>query len=1140
MVRSWISFVFAALLLLAATLCFPQNARSQDSVPQPSALPASSYPAASSAALPEDDDDSPDIPPFARSRTSEKEYLQLRDRQLRSQRGLDDLMNDPQARSRALRTMQLQEQSLRRMQSRSAASSGAAALGPSTWSPLGPDPIPNGQTITNTVAVSGRVTAIAIDATDTTGNTVYVGTAQGGLYRSLDGGSTWTALMESANSLAIGAITIDPNNHNTLFVGTGEGNFSLDSFFGVGLYIIQNATTTADLSGPFTAPTASPNPDGFTDVFTGRSITKILVNPANSNQILVSTSSGFSGASGDIFSTVPTRGVYLSTNALSGSPTFARLSIQSAADKNRPVTDMVMDPNNGNTVVVYVFGQSDTEGGVWVSNNAWAATPTWTQTFQIGINENGKLAANHVGSTTTVLLAVDQTPASGTCVKEGMLFKSTDGGATWPAAGELTAARGFCGGQCFYDMPVALDPTNASNIFIGGSAGSSVGSCGSGTLGKSTNGGTSFAASQTDLHADSHAIAILPNNTNIMYEGNDGGIFRSTDGGATWSSVNTAGFNATQFESIAVHPTDPHFTIGGTQDNGTPFLHTDGVTWSRADFGDGGFSAIDQNAADTTNVTMYHTYFNQTNNLVGFAQVTSVTSAHDNGWSFFGCQNPPTPGNGINCTDTVLFYAPLALGPGSPNTVYYGTDRLYRSIDSGTTNTVVSQAPITANFAISAIGISPQDDNVRIVGLENGQVWATTSGSSTLTNVTGTIPAKYIARAVIDPNTKFTAYVALDGYGLAAGQHIWKTTNLNAATPTWTAASTGIPDVPVNALVVDPSNSNDLYAGTDIGVYNSTDGGVTWAPYGTGLPRVAVFDLKITSVAAGHKVRIATHGRGMWEISAVGSLATTSSLTFSPPSPVFPNPITFTATVNTGASLIPPTGTVAFIENSVTLGTGTVAAGSASASITLAGGQHSITAKYSGDTNYLSSTSSAVTVTVANGPGADYAINFPSNSQTVKAGQPANYTVNVTTTNGFGGTINFACPSGLPSLANCSFTPTAVTVSGNTGSTTLAISTTAPTAAPPGGNLGSRLFTSGGFLALGVVLVGAVAGRRRRKSFFLLLGVLALAAALGSCGGGGGSTVVHNPGTPPGTYSVTVSATSGGTTHQTTITLVVQ
>src|SRR5262249_8387410 len=152
----------------------------------------------------------------------------------------------------------------------------------------------------------------------------------------------------------------------------------------------------------------------------------------------------------------------------------------------------------------------------------------------------------------------------------------------------------------------------------GGASGTTVGSCGSSGFGKSTNAGANFAASESSLHADTHAIAILPANANIIYEGNDGGIFRSADGGATWTSLNNSGFSATQFESLAVHPTDPNFTIGGTQDNGTPFLQPDGVTWTRADFGDGGFSAIDQNATNNTNVTMYHTYFNATNNLVGF------------------------------------------------------------------------------------------------------------------------------------------------------------------------------------------------------------------------------------------------------------------------------------------------------------------------------------------------------------------------------------------------------------------------------------------------------------------------------------------------------------------------------------------
>ena len=202
-------------------------------------------------------------------------------------------------------------------------------------------------------------------------------------------------------------------------------------------------------------------------------------------------------------------------------------------------------------------------------------------------------------------------------------------------------------------------------------------------------------------------------------------------------------------------------------------MHPDG-TWTRADFGDGGYSAIDQSSTDTTNVTMYHTYFNASGALIGFAEVSNVSSASEGLWGFFGCNG--ISANGISCADQVLFYAPLALGPGSPNTVYFGTDHLYRSIDRGLNNTPVSQVLVPAvglnpAVPISSIGVSPQNDNVRIVGLANGQVFATTTGSTTLSNVTGGWAAKFVARTVIDPNNSNTAYVTLDGYGTAA--HVW-------------------------------------------------------------------------------------------------------------------------------------------------------------------------------------------------------------------------------------------------------------------------------------------------------------------------------------------------------------------------------
>ena len=193
--------------------------------------------------------------------------------------------------------------------------------------------------------------------------------------------------------------------------------------------------------------------------------------------------------------------------------------------------------------------------------------------------------------------------------------------------------------------------------------------------------------------------------------------------------------------------------------------------------------------------------------------------------------------------------------------------------------TAVSQQ-FANGVPVTTIGISPQDDNVRIVGTRDGKVYRTMTGVNPMTDVTsasfpanpGSATRRFVSRAVIDPNNVNTAYVTF-AYYAPAGQGVWKTTNLNAATPTWTAAGNGIPSVPVNAFVVDPADSNVLYRGTDIGVYQSTDGGANWAPFSAGLPRVPVFDLAFQH--ANRVLRAATHGRGIYEISLVNSVQLT-------------------------------------------------------------------------------------------------------------------------------------------------------------------------------------------------------------------------------------------------------------------------
>jgi photosystem II stability/assembly factor-like uncharacterized protein len=778
--------------------------------------------------------DDPDMPSRFQTGMSKEEFMIKRSEQIAMLRGIDkDKPVDPHLRMDAIKQLENQE-SFRYDLPESPAKDALLAA----WTEIGPNPIPNGQVQSGLqLPVSGRTIAIAVHPTNP--NIVYVGTAQGGLYRTTDGGTTWTPLMDNAMSLAIGAVAIAPSQPETVYVGTGEPNFSGDSFFGVGVYRIDNASSaTPILTGPLNKDAAN------ADVFTGAAISEIQVHPTNPDMIFVSTASGIGGI-GAAFATTPSLGVYRSSNATSATPTFAKLTgLQGGGSFS--VRDLVLDPLNPDLLVCHLVANG---GGIYVSTNATAATPSFTRRQQFSSSDfnelTGELAIQHtVGNANPTIYAAVGNGSGG-------VYINTDGGTTWT----LKNTVNFCSPQCFYNIAIDVDPTNANNVYIGGT--------GAVTFSRSTNGGTNFTASQNNLHTDTHAIAVAPSLPSTIYFGSDGGIYKSIDGGTTWVSLNNTTFRATQFMSLDVHWTDPNFTIGGTQDNGTEYRDTAGV-WTRADFGDGGYSVIDQSSTILTTVNLYHTYFNAST-LTGYAFNGSTATATEGNWSFRGCQGATA--NGITCTPTVNFYAPLVRGPSVSgslgNVIYYGADRLYRTVDRGVNHTTVSQI---FTSPISAIGISHQNDNLRIIGQNNGGIFGTSSGSSSLTDLdpSGTVPNNYISRAVIDPRNVNTAYVTLSVFGAPA---VWKTTNLGSSTPTWVnQTGTGanvLPQVPINAFVVDPLHSNDLYAGTDIGVYVSSDGGLNWSPMGTGLPRVAVFDMAVT---AGGLLRIATHGRGMWEI----------------------------------------------------------------------------------------------------------------------------------------------------------------------------------------------------------------------------------------------------------------------------------
>ena len=322
------------------------------------------------------DEDEPDLPGLVKGNLTKEDFMQLKAEYFGLLRGLDTAQ--PNSRPKAVRKMELSERKLAQERSQT------DQLSAQRWRPLGPAPIP----VTATVSYSGRASAIAVHPTNP--DIVYVGMAQGGLYRTLNGGATWTPLLDNAQTLAIGSVAISPSDPTTVFVGTGESTLSGSSFFGVGVYRITNADTSPVVSGPLNL--------GVTggDVFTGRSISKIIVHPTDPNVLFLTSTSGTGGIGGGTTGlTLPNAGLFRTTNAMTGSPTFEKLTLQPALGASRSVVDAVAEPGNPSRLLVTVIG-SGGDGGVYLTTNALASAPNFMRTLTTG--DGGRYRTRRNGS----------------------------------------------------------------------------------------------------------------------------------------------------------------------------------------------------------------------------------------------------------------------------------------------------------------------------------------------------------------------------------------------------------------------------------------------------------------------------------------------------------------------------------------------------------------------------------------------------------------------------------------------------------------------------------------------------------------------------------------------------------------------
>jgi photosystem II stability/assembly factor-like uncharacterized protein len=772
------------------------------------------------------------------------------------------------------------------------------------WRALGPSTIPKGQTDSTLGVlspVSGRVSAIAAHPTDP--DIVYVGGAQGGVWKTENATSKhphWEPLTDHEASLAVGSIAVDPVDPRIVYVGTGEPNRSCDSYYGQGILRSTDGGEHWTLLGGGGGVFNNPGP------FVGRSVARIIIDPKTAGSrhhttLWASTTIGvFSGGTiqtCSIANPAAPFGLWRSTDS---GQTWRLQNVPVPGAGAFSVQDMALDPVDHETLYAAV---RSSRVGIWKSTNAATGAPATFTPFGVGFPTSANIrrinvAIGGAGARGTLYAAVENTSGS----RLLGLFKTTDGAATWSNVASVPA---YCSGQCFYDMTIAVDPRDpmGNRVFIGGNphlfAADLSGIPGRHTNWRSDDGGLHWRAisqgngTSDSLHTDDHAYAFGADGA--VYDGNDGGIWRSPDLGASWTSMNTD-LAITQFQGVSTHP-ERKAVLGGTQDNGTNIRNRDLLRppkWFHADFGDGGQSIIDQSNPQT----MYHTYFNQSFNFMGPARSDIGGAGGPGSWPFVGAYYGYGSFyyNGMDPTDPVSFYAPMAQNVAfTPNVIYFGSDKVYRSSDPLPTVagipswTAVSPRltkdpppPFPSGKYVSWITAFPQllgGKEVLYTGSSDGALFASKSvdgsGIATWKRIDALpLPNRAVSGIATDSAdpTANTAIVVFSGFQAstpATPGHVFVTTNGLSATPTWTNISGNLPDVPINAVVIDYVGQDDprrvLYVASDIGVFRSRDAGATWRLVSKGLPFVSVFGLERNATSG--QIVASTHGRGMFELS---------------------------------------------------------------------------------------------------------------------------------------------------------------------------------------------------------------------------------------------------------------------------------
>lgn len=637
-----------------------------------------------------------------------------------------------------------------------------------SWTALGPFDSPGGY------AGLGRINVVREHPSNP--NIIYIGAASGGFWYTTNGGATWQTTTDDIGSLGITDICIHPTNNNIIYIATGDGDAGDTKSIGV----------LKSTNGGMTWTTTGLNWQQSNQY----TISRMLMHPSNPNIMYVGGSFGIMKTTdgGNTWSTI-----------------FTTIGIK----------DMEFKPNNPSTI--YAAGtriyRSTDDGATWtlLSNGI----PTSSSRMAIGVTPaNPNFVYVVAGNSSYGYLGT---------------YRSTDSGDNWTTQSTTPNLLGWSydgddtGGQAWYDLCIAIDQNNPNTVYVGGV-----------NVWKSTNGGVNWNCiahwwgdRTNEVHADHHDLWFVPG-TNRLYSGNDGGIYRTTNGGASWTWLGS-GLVITQFYRLGASQTNANVWIGGSQDNGTKNFV--GSNWNDVIGGDGMECIIDH---QTTQYQYGSLYYGR------------IQRSTDGGINFYDWVQPS-----MFSGESGAWVTPYVMHPTNNQTIFVGYRDIYKTTNRGTSWTKISSF---GGSTLTVLSVDP--DNANYIAASTGtNLWLSTNGGTSW--VSRTKPGSYTLTSIaFVPTMPNQMYATLSGYG--AGQKVYYSTDAGVS---WTNISYNLPNVPANNIQYH-KNTGRLYVATDIGVFYLDPGQTQWKSFNDGLPTVKVNEIDIQYNYS--LMKIATYGRGIW------------------------------------------------------------------------------------------------------------------------------------------------------------------------------------------------------------------------------------------------------------------------------------